>query len=302
MSGARFGGIFMKSFIIALLLLFTVGISSFNADKVSSEGFNPLVYETPEFQTPVCINVNDNYIVSDTPAFLLNGITMVPARVVSTALGCDSISWDEAASTAVINKGGFSVSLTKDRSSALVNGKNVKLDAKSSIYADRFYVPVRFIAETFGCDVLWDKDTYTVEITDENIKVPDNVIGRREYSDDDIYWLSRIINAESAGESMRGKVAVGNVVLNRVESHLYADNIYDVIFDTQYGVQFTPAANGTIYNEPSGDSIVAAKRAFLGEENVGNCLYFLNPRISTNFWIVNNRTFYKTIGNHDFYL
>ena len=117
-----------------------------------------------------------------------------------------------------------------------------------------------------------------------------------------IYWLSRIINAESAGESMRGKVAVGNVVLNRVESHLYADNIYDVIFDTQYGVQFTPAANGTIYNEPSGDSIVAAKRAFLGEENVGNCLYFLNPRISTNFWIVNNRTFYKTIGNHDFYL
>lgn len=292
----------MKSFIIALVLFFTVGIFNLNADSDYSKAFNPLVYETPEFRTPVCITVNDNYIQADTPAFLLNGITMVPARVVSTALGCDNISWNAKTSTAVINKGNFSVSLTKNSSFATVNGKKVNLDAKSSILADRFYIPVRFVAETFGCEVLWDKNTYTVKINDENTKVPDSVIGRRNYSDDDIYWLSRIINAESAGESMRGKVAVGNVVLNRVESHLYADNIYDVIFDTKYGVQFTPAANGTIYNEPTGDSIVAAKRAFLGEENVGNCLYFLNPRISTNFWIVNNRTFYKTIGNHDFYL
>ena len=97
----------MKSFIIALMLLFTVGIFNLNADSVSSEEYNSLVYETPEFKTPVCINVNDNYIVSDTPAFLLNGTTMAPARVVSTALGCDNIVWNENTSSASIKKGAF---------------------------------------------------------------------------------------------------------------------------------------------------------------------------------------------------
>lgn len=294
--------VFMKSFLFALVLLFTTGLSSAFSNTEATAEFNPLVYKTPEFHTPVCVNVNDNYIKSDTPAFLLNGITMIPARVVSEALGCDNVLWDEKNSTAVISNGNLSVSLTKNSSFAYVNNKKVNLDAKSGIYADRFYVPVRFVAETFGCNVLWNKDTYTVNINKSGVSVPESVIGERGYSDEDIYWLSRIINAESGGETMRGKVAVGNVVLNRVESDLYADNIYDVIFDTKYGVQFTPASNGTIYNTPTGDSIVAAKRAFLGEENVGESLYFLNPKISTNFWIVNNRTFYKTIGNHDFYL
>ena len=101
---------------------------------------------------------------------------------------------------------------------------------------------------------------------------------------------------------MKGKIAVANVVLNRVQSNLYADNIYDVIFDTNYGVQFTPVLNGSIYNVPLGDSIIAAKRALNGESHAGKSLYFLNPKTAQSFWIVNNRIFYKSIGNHDFYL
>ena len=185
----------MKTFLIALVLLFTQSFCGNYLDTKASAEFNYRVYETPEFSTPVCMNVNNNYIKSDTPAFLLNGTTMVPARAISTALNCDDIIWNENTSSALIKKGEKIISLAKNSDYAYVDGKKVKLDSKSGIYADRFYVPVRFVAETFGCNVLWDKDTYTVDINKSGVLVPESVIGQRHYSDDDIYWLSRIYNA-----------------------------------------------------------------------------------------------------------
>ena len=75
-----------------------------------------------------------------------------------------------------------------------------------------------------------------------------------------------------------------------------------MVFDTRHGVQFEPILNGTIYNNPSYDSMVAAKYALMGENNIGDCLYFFNPRIAQSTWISKNRTYYTTIGLHDFYL
>ena len=57
------------------------------------------------------------------------------------------------------------------------------------------------------------------------------------YSENDLYWLSRIIEAEASGESFSGKIAVGNCVLNRVKSSEFPNTIYDVIFDKNHGVQ-----------------------------------------------------------------
>ena len=135
----------------------------------------------------------------------------------------------------------------------------------------------------------------------QNIVLPASKI-KYEYENDHIYWLSRIINAESESEPFKGKVAVGNVVLNRVKSLEFPNSIYGVIFDKKYGVQFEPTINGSIYNTPTHQSVSAAKRALNGENNIGSCLYFLNPKIASSFWIVNNRQYYTTISNHDFYL
>ena len=45
------------------------------------------------------------------------------------------------------------------------------------------------------------------------------------YSENDLYWLSRIIEAEASGESFNGKIAVGNCVLNRVKSSEFPNTI-----------------------------------------------------------------------------
>ncbi|OGO77536.1 MAG: hypothetical protein A2Y23_07670 [Clostridiales bacterium GWB2_37_7] len=117
-----------------------------------------------------------------------------------------------------------------------------------------------------------------------------------------LYWLSRIIHAEAEAEPYAGKVAVGNVVLNRVNSSLFPNTIKGVIFEYYQGIpQFSPVEDGTIYNTPSSASIQAARAALAGERPVGTATYFFNPDKSAGKWIVENKTFVKTIGDHDFY-
>lgn len=128
------------------------------------------------------------------------------------------------------------------------------------------------------------------------------VASRGSQRDEDLYWLSRIIHSEAQGESYAGKVAVGNVIINRVNSGLFPNTIKGVVFDKQDGyTQFSPVIDGTIYNTPDAESIRAATEVLNGARPVGSALYFLNPRKSTNFWIVNNRQYMTTIGLHDFY-
>ncbi len=119
---------------------------------------------------------------------------------------------------------------------------------------------------------------------------------------DDIFWLGRIIHAEAEGEPYIGKVAVGNVVMNRVNSNQFPNTIYGVIFEYFQGIpQFSPVQDGTIYNNPSSESLKAAEEAYFGSKPVGDALYFFNPKKAAGTWIVKNRQYVTTIGNHAFY-
>ena len=281
-----------KRWILLILLIAMLGITPANAS--AQDDIN--------FDTPITMTVNDTLIKMDTRPFLYNGSTFVPIRFVSQALGADSVEWDAKNSAAVISYNNKMIRLPKGKNGGYVNGKYVDIENGIQLVNDRVFVPVRFVSEQLDCQVNWIYDTYTVDIEKAGVLVPVELIGKRSYTDDEIYWLSKIIHAESQGEPMEGKIAVGNVVLNRVKSKEYPNTIYGVIFDRNHGVQFSPVLNGTIYHTPYGDSIIAAKRALEGEKEVGESLFFLNPRKSENFWIPNNRIYFTTIANHDFYL
>ena len=139
----------------------------------------------------------------------------------------------------------------------------------------------------------------TDKASDSKYDTEDPII--QNFSENDLYWLSRIIHAEARGESFDGKLAVGSVVLNRVKNKNYPSTVYGVIFDKKNGVQFSPILDGSIYNNPSRDSINAAKRCLEGYRTNKEILFFINPDIATSFWIVNTREYVMTIGNHDFY-
>lgn len=123
-----------------------------------------------------------------------------------------------------------------------------------------------------------------------------------EAENPDLYWLSRIIEAEASGEPYPGKVAVGSVILNRAASSDFPDTVKGVIFEYYKGIpQFSPVADGTIYNNPSQDSINAAEDALAGIRPVQNATFFFNPDKSSGTWIVNSKTYVTRIGNHVFY-
>ncbi len=159
-------------------------------------------------------------------------------------------------------------------------------------------VPIRVLSRALGASVSWDSANQTVIVSSGSGTV---LSGEEYYDSASVYWLSRIINAESAGEPLKGKMAVGNVVLNRVKSPQFPNNVYDVIFDTQWGVQFEPTKNGTIHNSPNDESILAAKLCLDGAVVVENSQYFLNVDTAKSLWIVNNCKYISTIGKHQFY-
>ena len=121
------------------------------------------------------------------------------------------------------------------------------------------------------------------------------------YDYEDLYWLARVISAEAKGESFTGQIGVGTVVLNRVRSKEFPNTVKGVVFDRKYGTQFTPVANGSIYEQPTESAVIAAKMCLDGYTLSNSVLYFVNPRIATSSWIQNNRKYAFRIGNHDFY-
>ncbi len=78
------------------------------------------------------------------------------------------------------------------------------------------------------------------------------------YSEDDLYVLSHIINAECGDEncSHEQRIATGSVVINRVNSDIYPNSVREVVF--QQG-QYSPTWNGAYYAEPTEAACEVAK-------------------------------------------
>lgn len=101
-------------------------------------------------------------------------------------------------------------------------------------------------------------------------------------NEDDLYLLAAIIYGEGRGEPYEGQVAIGAVVLNRVESDNFPDTIYEVIY--QNGA-FTAVSDGQIYLGVNESTLSAARDALNGADPTGGALYYWNPETATSQWI-----------------
>ena len=108
--------------------------------------------------------------------------------------------------------------------------------------------------------------------------------------------LARVISAEARGEPYSGQVAVGAVILNRVEHPSFPNTIAGVVY--QPGA-FTCMVDGQ-FNEPVADSAYrAAREALNGADPSGGAIYYFNPDTSTSAWIW-SRPLITVIGKHRF--
>lgn len=118
-------------------------------------------------------------------------------------------------------------------------------------------------------------------------------------SEEDVYLLACLVCAEAGYEPYEGKLAVANIVLNRLNGGLYGNTMSDVIYARG---QFSVAASGRLAKVmaagPNNESIAAAKEALSGKNNVPEYSNFRSCGGASygnynNYTIIGNQVFYN---------
>ena len=117
-----------------------------------------------------------------------------------------------------------------------------------------------------------------------------------KYNSNDRYLLAKVIYAEARGESYTGQVAIGAVVLNRVDDSRFPNTIAGVIYQPW---AFTAVNDGQINLEPNQKAYQAADDALNGWDPTYGCVYYYNPQTATSKWIWTTKKVTQ-IGKHVF--
>ena len=143
-------------------------------------------------------------------------------------------------------------------------------------------------------DGIFGSNTYNAVVSFQasNGLEPDGIVGDATLEklgitldvnyENDLYTLAAVINGEGRGEPYTGQVAIGAVVLNRVESDKFPNTIAEVVY--QSGA-FDSVRDGQIKLIPTESALRAAMDAINGWDPTDGSLYFWNPSTATSKWI-----------------
>ena len=249
--------------------------------------------------TEIPMYMDGNYIG---PAIVMDCVVYVPLLAFTEYMLQDDCSavWEAETSTARITSDKMELSMTMGQQYLTVNGRCIWLTDKACNINGTILVPVQRLACLFSLETELDAENWLIQIEGSDGKPRVPATAEEQYDTDSLYWLSRLISAEAKNQPLDGMVGVGNVVLNRVNdgSGNFGSNVKEVIF--QQG-QFDVVDSGTIYSQPTQEAVVAAKLCLEGYNTVGDCKWFVNPKIGRVNWFNRNTTYAMTIADHAFY-
>ena len=166
--------------------------------------------------------------------------------------------------------------------------------AVDGIYGSQTEKAVRYFQRKNGLSV--DGQVGNQTLAALGMQPSGNSGGGNSGSKGDLDLLARLISAEARGEPYEGQVAVGAVVLNRVDHPSFPNSISGVIYQQD---AFTCLYDGQ-FNEPVAESAYrAAQDALNGWDPSYGALYYFNPVTATSAWIW-SRPLIVTIGRHRF--
>ena len=247
--------------------------------------------------TEIPLYIDNEYIG---PSYIVESVPYVPLMAFTECMlqGACEAAWDQERKIATISSDVLVLRLAMDERYMTANDRYFYLGDSVYNINGTIIIPLEVAAKIFSLSLLLNEEQWSIRIDTGNIEIP--APAEEVYPETDLYWLSRVISSEAGNQPIEGMIGVGNVVLNRLEdgSGAYGSTVRDVIF--QPG-QFSVVSSGMIYNEPREKAIIAAKLCLEGYNTVGDCMWFVNPRIGHVRWFNLNTSYKMTIADHAFY-
>lgn len=247
-------------------------------------------------QVDTSVRIDGEYAPADICKVQENGITYVALAPMAAALDSSAqVSWDSGSETVTITTDQLKLTASVGQLYLVANGRYLYIPEGIQLADGKVVVPMWAVTKAFDATLSWDHASSTVLVNRGSGALES---GDTFYNQTDLFWLSRVITAESGNQPLEGKMAVGNVVMNRVASPIFPDTIEGVLAQKN---QFSTYKNGGLANRtPNAGSVIAAKLVLDGgevEETKG-ATYFDS---SDGSWASRNKTFVAAIGGHKFY-
>ena len=225
-----------------------------------------------------------------------SGVTYVSLFGMSKALDSTAqTGWNAASATASVTTGKLAVTAKVGQIYIQANDRYLYLPEGVQMKDGEVKLPLSLVAKAFDAQIAWNAERQQVIVTrGSGALTPGSVY----YDQNNLFWLERVIYLESGNQPMDGKIAVGNVVLNRVANPIFANTVQGVLAQKN---QFSTYRSGAMANaQPNAESVIAAKLALEGAvvERTRGALWFDSCAVS---WASLNRTFVAAIGGHKFY-
>ncbi len=233
---------------------------------------------------------------AETNRVLKKNVTYVTLAPTVKAIAPDAqISWDRATRTVTVTSENLVLTAKVGDLYAVANGRYLYTQDGIQMDGDRVIIPLKILTRAFDAQLSWDGATDTIYVQRGTGAI---LSGDQFYDAESMFWLSRVIYAESGNQTLKGQMAVGNVVMNRVAHPAFPNSVHAVLSQRN---QFTTYRGGKLANRvPTESCIIAAKLVLDGgvvEETEG-ALYFDSLKYS---WAARQRTFVAKLGAHKFY-
>jgi N-acetylmuramoyl-L-alanine amidase len=166
--------------------------------------FTSITFMAPAMAASRTVNVRfGNSEIMSGKSFLVDSITYVPLRAFADSMGDDTVGWNTSTSTATVRTSGLYLTAKVGNLYITANDRCFYTVGAIKNINGTVYVPIRPMAQAYGLEVSWDSATYSVILTGSGRNYCAS--GSSYYNSDDLYWLSRIINAEASSSPSSAK-------------------------------------------------------------------------------------------------
>ena len=269
-------------------------------DSIDNEQEAEVIPEQPVQELDRILLVDGQPVPKTAARTTIGGMTYVSLKVMSQQLDTTAqVEWEAQSNTITVMTEQLELTAKIGQKYLIANGRYLYMpEGVIMSQNNQALVSLDALVKAFDAQLGWDGEAGTFVVTRGSGAIEN---AESFYREDDLFWLSRVIYAESGNQVLEGKMGVGIVVLNRVndKSGVWPDSIKGVIAQRN---QFSTYKGGKLANRtPNAESVVAAKLVLDGGmvKEVKNAFFFDTFR--NNSWAARNKSVIAAIGGHRFY-